>query len=103
MTLDHPTSTMSDREKALFDLATGRTPWCPYLFSCPAEGHYGPKTCAGGCHEEPCTTSGPFPIFEFPDLAEAVRVAMVGATLDRGVDDDHPAIAWWREHTGEEL
>ena len=96
--------TPSPREQALLALATGETPWCPHLFQVPAEGAYGPMTCPGGCHDEPCSTSGPYPIQEFPDLMEMVRVAMVARTLDRrDVGNDHPAIAWWKEHTGEDL
>lgn len=95
---------MNDRERALLDIIDGNTPLCPYLFRCPAEGAHGPQTCPGGCRDEPCTTGGPYPIFEHDDLVEAVAVSMVSSTLDRhNIPNDHPAIAWWKEHTGEDL
>lgn len=95
---------MNDRERALMEIIEGQTPLCPYLFKVPAQGAYGPKTCAGGCREAPCTTSGPYSIFEFEDLTRDVQVFMVNHTLENHViNDDHPAIAWWKEHTGEDL
>jgi len=89
-------------EMALLDVIAGGTPMCPYLFGVPAEGNYGPKTCNQGCREEPCTTSGPYPIFAFPHHVRNIQILMVERTLEH-CDNDHPAVAWWKENTGEDL
>jgi hypothetical protein len=91
--------TPEGRENALLDILEGGTPMCPYLFRVPAEGAHGPQTCPGGCIDEPCTTSGPYPVFNFPDLVLKVQMVMVGQTLER-CPNNHPAVAWWAEHVG---
>lgn len=87
------------REGALLDLILGYTPMCPYLFQVPVDGAFGPQTCAGDCYEEPCTTSGPYPIFLFPDLVETIKDQWVTQFVEqRYPPDDHPAYEWLDRH-----
>lgn len=103
---DETTDTLSERERAILDLLSNPTPLCNYLRRLPVyEDPDERPSCGFGCHDEPeCITCGPWPIEEFPDIAEAVDVMLVGEFLDWArIDTDHPAIAWWKEHTGEDL
>lgn len=64
----------SRREAALLAATVGPDDFiatCPYAtkgFGVPLIGQHGTNTCGQSCHDEPCTTSGPPAISEFPDL-----------------------------------